>query len=686
MGELEKLLQGLTYGGAEIWVDSQKLRIRAPQALLRQDVTDTLGQRKKEIIALLPGAHFSLPQSPGQEALWLIQRANPTCAAYNVGYALRVDSQTDPGPRLRAALQRLIQRHLLLRSRFPAVDGNPTVQVWVSGSVNLVEVDGTGLTESGLAEELSRLHLYPFDLERDPPLRTHLLRISSTTHILSLCFHHIAVDGWSMRLLIDELLALLRAEESTNPLPPLQGTFARHVDARRKNLKNNGEVLGRYWREELKGVPHALDLPTDHPRPPRQSFVGASHRCALESERLEGLRELARRGDATLYAVLLAAFQVLLHRLSGQEKLCIGTPTAGREDQEDMHAFGYMVNPIVLASSLSFENPPSFLSFLTRTRDSLLRGLRHADYPFAWVARDLARERDGSRSPIFQVMLSHQRIQDLGDGAVALLEGCAVELPGLRLSAVPVPTTTAEMDLVLEVDERGGGAEMVFRYNTHLFEPETIARWAGHMQTLLAAVVAEPTLPVTRLPLLSPAERHTILDRWSGLSKALAITAAHDQRANDRTGTPTRGVVERIQEQIAASPEAPAIVHGTEVLSYADLGSRAGRLARYLQRLGAGPGVRVAVAMDRCPALIVALLAVLASGATYVPIDPRYPLDRRRLMLEDSRAAILLATGPDHDGLWSQPPKGLLVIDSELVGGTISSEDGALPEIGRAHV
>jgi non-ribosomal peptide synthetase component F len=297
----------------------------------------------------------------------------------------------------------------------------------------------------------------------------------------------------------------------------------------------------------------------------------------LGSEQLEGLRGLARRGDATLYAVLLAAFQVLLHRLSGQEKLCIGTPTAGRDDQDDSHAFGYMVNPIVLASSLSFEDPPSFLSFLARTRDNLLSGLRHADYPFAWVARDLARERDGSRSPIFQVMLSHQRIQDLGNGATALLEGSAVELPGLRLSAVPLPTRTAEMDLVLEVDERGGVAEMVFRYNTALFQPETMTRWAGHLQTLLAAAVADPTVPVTRLPLLSPAERHTILDRFSGLSKSLAITSEPRHLPNNCIGKPPRVLVERIRGQITASPDAPAITHGTEVLSYANLGSRAGQ-------------------------------------------------------------------------------------------------------------
>ncbi|MEB3260244.1 MAG: amino acid adenylation domain-containing protein [Cyanobacteriota bacterium] len=683
MRDLERLLQELTCGGAEIWVDSQKLRIRAPEALLRKEITTVFGERKQEILTSFHEIRFSLSQSPGQEALWLIQRSNPSSAAYNVGYALRVESHSDPKAKFEAALQRLINRHMLLRSRFPAVDGEPTWQIWLSQSVNLVEVDLTGSTDNAVSDELSRLHLQPFDLEGDAPLRTHWLRIGPKTHILSLCFHHIAVDGWSMRLLIDELLALLSAEKGTNPLLPLEGTFARHVEARLCHLKDSGDALGRYWREALMGVPHVLKLPTDQPRPPRQTFVGASHRFELGFNQLEGLRRLARRGDATLYAVLLAGFQVLLHRLSGQETLCIGTPTAGRDDQKDSDAFGYMVNPIVLASSLSLEDPPSFLSFLTNTRDSLLRGLRHADYPFSWVARDLARERDGSRSPIFQVMLSHQRIQDLDDEAIALLEGRVVELAGLRLSAVPLPTKTAEMDLVLEVEERGGVAEMMFRYNTALFEPETMARWAGHLQVLLAAAVADPTLPVTRLPLLSPAERHTILHDWCGLSQSLAITPAQGRLANNPTGTPARSVVERIREQITASPEAAAIVHGAEVLSYADLGSRAGRLAVGLQRLGARPGVRVAVAMDRTPTLIVALLAVLASGAAYVPIDPRYPLDRRRLMLEDSGATVLLSTGLDEDGLLSQSPEGLRVIDIEREEEAIASEDGALPAAGR---
>jgi len=678
MGELGTLLQHLMCGGAELWIEAGKLRIRAPKSLLQPEITQTLRERKEELLRLLPAFSFSLPLSPGQEALWLIQRGSPACAAYNVGYALRLESPADPSAQLQLALQRLINRHLLLRARFPAVAGQPQLEVRASSTVDLVAVDASGLTEAEVAERLSELHLLPFDLERDPPLRTHLLRLGSGSHILLLCLHHIAVDGWSMRLLLDELLALLRAGDGENPLRPLEGTYARHIEARRRSLEERGEELGRYWQEALHGVPQVLELPTDHPRPPRQDFVGATHSVEIGSELLEGLRGLGRRGDATLYATLLAAFQLLMHRLSGQEELCIGTPTAGRDDQEDASAFGYMVSPIVLASKLSSEDPPDFLTFLTRSRDSLLEGLRRADYPFAWLTRDLVRERDGSRSPIFQVMLAHQRIQELGDGTTDLLEGRTIALPGLRLSPVPLPQRTAEMDLVLEIDERGADAQMTFRYNTDLFTAETVARWAGHFRVLLAAAVADPTRPVTRLPLLSAEERHQLLNRWSGICPSSGAVPSPDPDGPAPEDAVVQ-VADLIERQIAATPEATAILYEEEALSYAELGRRAGQLARHLRRLGAGPGVRVGVALERRPSLIVALLAVLASGAAYVPIDPRYPLERRRLMLDDAQASLLLTCDGDDAGLLAEPVVGLRVVDLSHAAAAIEAEDGPLP-------
>lgn len=664
MSELGTFLQHLICAGAEVWAEGDKLRIRGPKALLRPEVAERLREHKIELLQLLPEFRFALPLSPGQEALWLIQRGNPECAAYNVGFALRVESDGSPSRVFRSALQRLVNRHLVLRASFPAVDGRPQQAVRTACEVELPEIDAGGLSNHQLAEELSRLHLLPFDLERDLPLRAHLLRLGPGEHVLLLCFHHIAVDGWSMRMLVDELLVLLRAGEGPNPLQPLERTYARHVEDQRRRLAERGDELGRYWKEALRGVPQVLELPVDRPRPARQTFVGETYRFVLGAELLEGLRGLARRGGATLYATFLAAFQVLLHRLSGQEELCLGTPTAGRDDQEYASAFGYMVSPIVLASRLSPEDPPDFLGFLARTRDNLLAGLRRADYPFAWLARDLVRERDPSRSPIFQVMLAYQRIQELGGAATDLLEGRTVALPGLRLTLVTLLHRTSEMDLVLEIDERGAEAEVAVRYNTDLFSADTVARWAGHLRVLLAAVVADPTLPVTRLPLLAPDERALLLDVWSGVRGE---------------PSPEPSVVALIERQIAASPEATALVGEDESLSYADLGRRSGRLARYLQRLGAGLGARIGVALERRPSLIVALLAVLATGAAYVPIDPRYPLERRRLMLEDSQAGILLTRGGDHGGLLAEPIAGLRVVDLEREAAAIEAEADALP-------
>ncbi|MCX4246649.1 non-ribosomal peptide synthetase [Paraliomyxa miuraensis] len=673
MSELGAFLRELICAGAELWIEEDKLRVRGPKALMRPEVTERLRAHKAELLRSLPEYRFSLPLSPGQEALWLIQRGDPECVAYNIGLALRIESDRDPAPLLRSALQRLVNRHLVLRASFPTVDGQPRQEVRAACVAELIEVDAAGLRGPELAEALSQRHLRPFDLERELPLRAHLLRLGPAEHVLLLCLHHIAVDGWSLRMLVDELLELLRAGEGVNPLRPLERTYARHVEEQRRRLAERGDELRRYWSRALDGVPQVLELPTDRPRPQTQSFAGASHRFVIGPELLEGLRALARRGGTTLYATFLAAFEVLLHRLSGQAELCLGTPTVGRDDQEYAGAFGYMVSPIVLRSRLSPEDPPDFLGMLARTRDDLLEGLRRSDYPFAWVARELLRERDPSRSPIFQVMLAHLRAQDLGGAATELLEGRTVTVAGLRLTSVALPQRTAEMDLVLEIDERSHEAEVALRYRTDLFTEQTIARWADHLRTLLEAVVADPTRLVTRLPLLTASVRAALVDEWSGVP-------------GETTAEPN--VTALFERQRAATPEAIALCCGDEALTYAELGQRVGTLTRVLQRHGAGPGTRVGVALERRTSLIVTLLAVLASGAAYVPIDPRYPLERQRLMLEDSQAQLLVTTGSDRSELLAQPIAGLRVIDLERepsieaepagpLGGSAGPEDAA---------
>ncbi len=638
MSELTDILQELLVQGATLSIDDGKLFVEARESLLSPEILGTLRRNKEEIRSLLPELRFEAPLSVGQEGLWFIQKSAPDSSAYNVGVALRIASESDHGPALRRALQKLINRHTLLRSSYTTVDGSARQIIRGYCALDLPEIDAARWSFEEVVRAASEVHLRPFDLEVEGGFRAALFRRGPRESVLLLCVHHVAVDGWSFRMMLDELLRLYEADGRANPLPPLKSTYQQFVHWQRDMLATRGEEMGRSWTEELKDAPLVLDLPTDRARPPVQTFRGASLLHALSPTLVDGLRALARSQKTTLYTIFLAAFQVLLQRYTGQEDFCVGSAAASREREEFTDIFGYLVNAIVLRAQISASEPPDFLSLLQQTRERVLGALDRQEYPFPLLAKELLTDRDPSRPPVVQVMFSYQRVQTLSDAAKKLLGGEPVEVGSARFSMVPLPQEISEVDLTLEVTEHPSSVEVGIRYNVDLFDTATIERMAGHFTTLLGGIVADPRRPVSQLPLLTPREREQILVEWNRTEAPFSSEAC---------------IHELFEAQVDRTPEAIAIVDHcrrpaegrSAELTYGELERRANQVAHRLRQLGVGPDMRVGLYLDRSADLIVGLLGILKAGGAFVVLDPEHPHQRLSFLLEDTGVAVVLTRG-----------------------------------------
>ncbi|HJX28022.1 MAG TPA: amino acid adenylation domain-containing protein, partial [Thermoanaerobaculia bacterium] len=450
----------------------------------------------------------------------------------------------------------------------------------------------------------------PFDLARGPLIRAGLLRLGPREHVVVVTMHHIVSDGWSIGVLLRELSILYDtfAAGRPSPLPELPVQYADFAVWQREWL--TGEVLEAqlgYWREQLSGAPAVLELPADRPRPAVRSVKGGQRSAALPLELSEALGWLARQWGATPFMVLLAAFQALLGRLTGQEDLTTGSPVANRNRGETEGLIGFFVNTLVLRGDLS--GAPGFGELLARVRETALGAYAHQDLPFEKLVAEIQPERDLSRSPLFQVMLI---VQNLPRAA----------RDGWRLVALPEGGGTAKFDLTLFFGEAAeGGWAAQAEYRRDLFDDSTIDRLLAHFTALLTAVVQAPERRVTELPLLRDAERQQLLVEWNDTA---AVSTAQDVCLH-----------ELITTQLARDPEAVAVTFEGESLTCRELDRRAGCLANTLRRLGVGPERRVGVAMERSLEMVVALLGVLRAGAAYLPLDPSYPPERLAFMLED---------------------------------------------------
>ncbi|OCC09719.1 non-ribosomal peptide synthetase/MFS transporter [Streptomyces sp. PTY087I2] len=555
------------------------------------------------------------PLSFAQERLWFMEQFAPGTAAYNIPVARRLRGPLDR-PALQRALDAVIARHETLRSRYPATDdGRPVLEIAAPAPFGLRTADADD--EEHAARLVDELGALPFDLVTGPLINGLLVRIADDDHVLLLVVHHSVSDGWSSEVLVSEVLRGYTAYATGGPdplteLPVQYGDFVLWQRDRLTGGRLAEEVA--YWAGELSGV-RPLELPTARPRPERQTFDGAGFGFDVDRDLLDRLTALGKQHGATVHMVLLAAFQLVLSRFSGQRDFAVGSPVAGRPEPELEGLVGMFVNVLALRARL--DGDPSFTELLARTRETCLEAYAHQELPFAQLVSELNVERDVTRSPVFQAVLA---IQNYAPAARQEELALDVEPFGLRAAGT-------RFDLELFLMEWPGGLRGAFNYNTDLFDESGIARIADSLDRLLHAVADRPDLPVSAHDLLDPVERTRMLDTWNDTAVALP---------DDATLT---GLV---AAQIARTPDAVAVDFGGETLTYAELDRAAERVARRLAREGVGPGSLVAVSAERSLDLLPGLLGVLRTGAAYTPLDPEYPAERLAFMLADSGAEALL--------------------------------------------
>jgi amino acid adenylation domain-containing protein len=617
-----------------------------------QQIANLSAEEKRALLAQLLQKKASSPAiyplSHNQRAMWFLHQLAPESSAYNVVFTARVLSQVDAAA-LKRAFQALINRHPALRTRFIIQDGEPVQEVQSYQEISFEEIDSSKWTEEELNQQVVSTQKYPFNLEHGPIFRTHLFRQSATDHILMFVTHHIVFDGWSAWLLLDEFKTLYVAERNGTKanLPPIETKYSDYVQWQAQMLAGpEGERSGQYWSQQLAGELPVLNLPTDRPRPPVQTFQGATHSFSFTPELTERIKELGKAEGATMYMSLLAAFQILLYRYSGQEDILVGSPMSGRSRPEFSGVVGDFINMVVLRANLS-ENP-SFREFLGRVRQTVLEALNHQDYPFSFLVEQLAPNRDPSRSPLFQVSFVLQRPHRFEEITKLLVMGnqkSQLDFGGLMLEGFNFTQQEGQLDLGMEVTEIGGSLFGNLKYNTDLFEAATIVRLQQHFQTLLEGIVSDPNQKTSNLPLLTGLEQQQLLFELN----------------NTRLDYPQDRCLHHLFEaQVARTPGDIAVRFENKTLTYRELNKRANQLAHYLQTLGVGPDTLVGICLERSLEMVVSLLGVLKAGGAYVPLDPAFPADRLAFMLSDSEAAVLL-TQQTLSELISPPAQGQVV-------------------------
>ncbi len=579
------------------------------------------------------------PLSFAQQRLWIIDRMEPGGSAYNMPLALRLRGLLDPGV-LGRALAEVVRRHESLRTTFGDDGGAPFQVVHPAGRSPLGSVDLSRLPAAGREAEAGRLVVEhaarPFDLAAGPLFRPTLLRLADAEHVLLLAMHHIVSDGWSMGVMFRELAALYEAfgRGEPSPLPELPVQYPDFAAWQRAWL--SGETLERelaWWRERLAGAPAALELPTDRPRPPLPGARAGGAARVLPRAAAERVRALARREGATTFMVLLAALDLLLARWSGEDDVVVGAPIANRNLRETEGLIGFFVNTLALRADVG--GNPAFRGLLARVRETTLGAYQHQDVPFERLVETLGVERTTSHTPLFQVMFS---TDDGGGGPPAF--------GGLETGHFRTGTPAAKFDLTVSVGESEAGMVVRFGYRDELWEAATMERVIDAYGLLLEGAAADPARAVLDLPLLADSERERVLREWS---------------PGPAAPRPSLAVHEMVSGQAARTPDAAAVSFGDRSLTYAELEARSDALAAGLRRLGVAPGERVAICLERSPEWVVAVLAVMKSGAAYVPMDPANPDARLARLLSDAGARVLVTQASLRDRLAADGVEVVLV-------------------------
>jgi amino acid adenylation domain-containing protein len=578
-----------------------------------------------------PAADGTFAPSAAQESLWFLDQLQPGNPAYNIALALDLRGPLDVRA-LQVALDSVVERHEVLRTRFVSEGGAPRVIVDPAAPLAL-EREPLAESARGDAGEVServrnwidRQAARPFDLSRGPLLRAALLEAGPEHHVLSVTMHHIASDEWSLEAFYDELAERYESEVVGRPaaLPELSIQYLDFAAWQRAQLEESDlSELVAYWREELAGVPGHIELPTDHPRPPTQRFDGARVVHVVDPEVARRVRALCAERGVTSFVALLAAFQTLLYRLSGQADVVVGSPSSSRSREETERLVGFFVNTLALRAR--FEDDPSFAELLEATRATVYGAFEHQRLPFDRLVRSLDLPRDPSRNPLFQVLFAvYPSVQH-------------VDLHGLEVTRLHPDHGGAQVDLSLYVEDGDEAMRCIFEYNTALFDRATVDAVHARFEHLLRGIVEAPERRVSELPILPEPERRRLLVEWND-------TAAPYDRA--------ACVHELFFREAERNPNAVAVEAGGQSLRYGELAAAARALAARLRRAGAGPGEIVGIYLERSLDMVVGLLGILASGAAYLPLDPEFPADRLAFMLEDSGARVLLAQGALADAL-----------------------------------
>ncbi len=562
---------------------------------------------------------FIFPASFSQQQLWVLDQLDPGSAYYNLPIAYRLEGVLDL-PALQASLEEIVQRHEALRTIFESQDGKLEQLIVASLKLEFPVVDLVDQAdrEAEMQQLANKEAQLSFNLQKGPLLRVKLFRLAEKEHVLTLVMHHIISDGWSMGVLFNELKVLYGAfsQGQPSPLVELPVQYADFTVWQRDWLQ--GVELDRqlgYWKKSLAGL-NVLELPSDHPRPKVQSHRGGWQNLSISPELTTALKALASQKRTTLFLVLTAAFQVLLHRYSGQDDIAMGTPVAGRNRQELEGLIGFLVNTLVLRGNLSGD--PTFLELLARVSENAFEAYAHQDLPFEKLVEELQPPRDLSRNPLFQVMFAMQNAP-----------AAETRLSGLTLSPVFLQTGTSRFDLTMFLGENGkGGLEGALEYNTDLFEPGSIERLAGNFRVLLEGIAAHPDGRLSELPLLTDLELYQQLDEWNRTQA--------DYRQE-------KTISQAFAEQVARTPDSAALSYRDTTWTYRELDQRADMIAQQLRAAGACPEAIIGICMERCFDLVAGMLGILKTGAAYLPMDPAYPADRLVFMVEDARPLLVVS-------------------------------------------
>ena len=560
----------------------------------------------------------AIPLSFAQQRLWFLDQFEPHSPLYSVCRAVRLSGQLNVEA-LHKALNAIVRRHEVLRTTFAAVDGFPVQVIAPERRVELELIDlrKRRFTDRQLGSLLKRKARQPFNLCSDLLLRATLIRLEEQEHILVLVMHHIASDGWSIGILFWELSKLYDAfcGGKPDPLPELTVQYADYAVWQRTELE--GPAFDRelsHWKRQLRDAPGLLDLPTDRPRPPIQTYRGATHDISLSVDLADRLKALSRREKVTLFMTLLAAFKTLIYRYTSQHDILVGVPVAGRNRVEIENLIGVFVNTLVLRTELSANL--TFRQLLQRVRHVALAAYSHQDVPFEKLVETLQPDRDLSRSPLIQVMFQLRNLPRRD-----------VKISGLEVQPVQVDIGSAKFDLSLEIEDQPSGLFCRLEYATDLFDGATIIRMLGHFKILLKGIVTNPDQRISDLPILTEAERHQLLVEWNDTNR---------DYPNDKC------IHELFESQAEKTPDAVAVVFEDKQLNYRELNKRANQLAHYLTKQGVGPEVLVGICVERSLEMVVGLLGILKAGGAYVPLDPEYPKERLAFMLDEAQISVLL--------------------------------------------